>query len=53
MFPLAREIVGTSIAIVPDPVPGWYRVLAREAGTATITFTGLGVSATWVIEVLP
>lgn len=41
-----------AVAIVPDPVGGWYRVVARSAGTATITFVALGLDVTWHIEVL-
>jgi hypothetical protein len=38
---------------VPDPVFGWYRVVARAAGTATVSFAALGLDASWRIEVLP
>jgi hypothetical protein len=34
-------------------VGGWYRVVARNAGAATVTFSGLGIEARWEIEVLP
>jgi hypothetical protein len=40
------------VAIVPDPVGGWYRVVARATGTATITFSALGLDVAWQIEVL-
>ena len=52
-FDLVRDVVGDSVVIVPDPVGGWYRVVARSAGTATVTFSGLGIEAVWDIEVLP
>jgi hypothetical protein len=39
--------------IVPDPVGGWYRVVARGAGRATISFAALGRDTSWQIEVLP
>lgn len=52
-FDLVRDVVGDSVALVPDPVGGWYRVVARAAGAATITFSGLGIEAVWEIEVLP
>ncbi len=52
-FDLQRTIVGDSIAIVPDPVGGLYRVVARGEGPATITFEALGLSTAWQIEVLP
>jgi hypothetical protein len=41
-----------SVAIVPDPVGGWYRVVARTPGQATITFEAFGNVITWQIEVL-
>jgi hypothetical protein len=52
-FDLVRDVVGDAVAIVPDPVGGWYRVVARAAGPATVTFSGLGIEAVWEIEVLP
>ena len=52
-FALTYDTSTDAVAIVPDPVPGWYRVLARHAGTATLTFSGLDLSKTWSIEVLP
>jgi hypothetical protein len=52
-YTLVRDIVGDSVAMVPDPVGGWYRVVARSAGASTITFSGLGIEAVWDIEVLP
>jgi hypothetical protein len=41
------------VSVIPDPVAGSYRVVARAAGTATVTFTALGLTATWQLEVLP
>jgi hypothetical protein len=52
-FDLLRDVTGDAVAIVPDPVGGWYRVVARNAGSATVTFSGLGIEAIWDIEVLP
>jgi hypothetical protein len=52
-FELETTIEGTSVAIVPDPVAGWYRVIAKSAGDSTISFQGLGVEVDWSIEVLP
>jgi hypothetical protein len=52
-FALQRDVVGDAVAVVPDPVGGWYRVVARTPGTATVSFSGLGIEATWQIEVLP
>ena len=31
-------------AIVPDPVGGWYRIVARKAGASTLTFKALGLT---------
>jgi len=52
-FTLQRDVVGDSVAVVPDPVGGWYRVVARAPGASTVVFSGLGIEATWQIEVLP
>jgi len=52
-YTLVRDIVGDSVAMVPDPVGGWYRVVARTPGASTIVFSGLGIEARWEIEVLP
>lgn len=41
------------VTIVPDPVGGWYRVIARSAGTAKVSFAALGLDVSWQIEVLP
>ncbi len=41
------------VTIVPDPVGGWYRAIARAPGSATLSFEGLGLTASWQIEVLP
>jgi hypothetical protein len=43
----------STVQIVPDPVGGWYRVVARAPGRARIDFTALGNAATWDLEVLP
>jgi hypothetical protein len=52
-FELAYASTNDAVAIVPDPVGGWYRVVARTPGMATVTFAGLDLVATWQIEVLP
>jgi hypothetical protein len=52
-YPLTFASSAPRVAIVPDPVGGWYRVVAREAGTATITFEALGIKKEWALEVLP
>jgi hypothetical protein len=41
------------VQIVPDPVGGWYRVVARMAGHALVTFSALDLETTWDLEVLP
>lgn len=43
----------SAVQIVPDPVGGWYRVVARAPGHARIDFAALGNTATWDLEVLP
>ncbi len=45
--------VAPVVTIVPDPVGGWYRVIARSAGTAKVSFAALGLDVSWQIEVLP
>jgi hypothetical protein len=52
-YPLKYDVTATKIAVVPDPVGGWYRVVAREAGAATISFEALGLKKDWALEVLP
>jgi hypothetical protein len=32
---------------------GWYRVVARAPGNATVSFAALGLDVAWQIEVLP
>ena len=41
------------VTIVPDPVGGWYRIIARTAGMAKVSFAALGLDVSWQIEVLP
>jgi len=41
------------VTIVPDPVGGWYRVIARSAGMSKVSFAALGLDVSWQIEVLP
>jgi len=52
-FKLENNVAGNSVAIVPDSVSGWYRVVARSPGPSQIKFTALGLSTDWMIEVLP
>ena len=52
-FALERAVTGTAVAIVPDPVAAWYRLVAREAGASTVTFSGVELETTIDIEVLP
>jgi hypothetical protein len=52
-FKLVRDLQGSSIAIVPDSVSGWYRVVARAPGTTRVVFNALNLSTTLTIEVEP
>lgn len=52
-FALERAVTGTAVAIVPDPVAAWYRLVAREAGASAVTFSGVDLETTIDIEVLP
>jgi hypothetical protein len=52
-FKLTRNLAGNSVAIVPDSVSGWYRVVARSVGATQITFSALGLTTEWTIEVEP
>jgi len=52
-FKLGNNVAGNTIAIVPDSVSGFHRVVARSPGTTTITFSALGLTSDWTIEVLP
>jgi len=52
-FELARNLAGNSVAILPDSVSGFYRVVARSTGPTQLTFGALGLSTTWNIEVEP
>jgi hypothetical protein len=52
-FPLTRTVSGTAVVMIPDAVGGLYRVIAREAGSAAVAVSGVGVEASWQIEVLP
>jgi len=52
-FALEREATGTAVAIVPDPVAAWYRLVARETGSSTVTFSGVDLQTSIDIEVLP
>lgn len=44
---------GAIVQVVPDPVFGWYRVVARAPGSARVSFAALGLDVSWQIEVLP
>lgn len=48
-----RTTSGATVQVVPDPVFGWYRVVARAPGNATVSFAALGLDVSWQIEVLP
>jgi hypothetical protein len=52
-FGMTRDVTGDAVAIVPDVVSAYYRVVARAEGTSTLTFTALGLEAVWALEVLP
>lgn len=52
-FELQRKLQGTSVGVVPDSVGGWYRIVARAAGTTEIAFTALGLSTSLSVEVEP
>jgi hypothetical protein len=52
-FELTRTLQGTSVAIVPDSVSGWYRVVARAPGVTQVRLGALGLSTDWSIEVEP
>jgi len=52
-FELQRKLQGTSVAIVPDSISGWYRIVARAPGTTEINFVALGLSAPLTVEVEP
>lgn len=52
-YVLEYNVTGSNVAIVPDPVGGWYRIVARTAGPATVTFEALGLKKVWTMEVLP
>lgn len=50
---LKYEVSSAHVAVVPDAVDGWYRIVARDAGPATVTFDALGLKKLWTMEVLP
>ncbi|MBK9071707.1 MAG: hypothetical protein IPL79_12005 [Myxococcales bacterium] len=52
-FPLAIDIVGDSVRIIPDLTQARYRVIAQAAGSAVVTFSALDQQVIWNIEVLP
>jgi hypothetical protein len=52
-FKMESNVAGNSVAIVPDSVSGWHRVVARSPGSSQIKITALGLSTDWTIEVQP
>jgi len=52
-FKMESNVAGNSVAIVPDSVSGWHRVVARSPGPSQIKITALGLSTDWTIEVQP
>jgi hypothetical protein len=52
-FELARTLQGSSIAILPDAVSGWWRVVARAPGVTQVRFSALGLTQDWTVEVEP
>ena len=44
---------GAAVQILEDPVFGWYRIVARTAGVAKLSFAALGLDVAWDVEVLP
>lgn len=52
-FVLEREVMGDAVIVVPDAVGGLYRLVARGPGESTVVMRGLGLEASWDIEVLP
>jgi hypothetical protein len=52
-FKLESNVAGNTVAIVPDSVSGFHRVVARSPGTSQIKLSALGLSIDWTIEVLP
>lgn len=52
-FDLHYQVDTDAVTLLADPVMAYYRVVARNPGRATVTFTGLGIDKTWDLEVLP
>jgi len=52
-FDMIHVVEGEAVAVVPDSVAAWYRVVARAPGQATVVFSALGLEERWDIEVLP
>lgn len=52
-FELTRTLQGTSVAILPDAVSGWWRVVARAPGVTQVRFGALGLVQDWTVEVEP
>lgn len=57
IYEMERSVEGEGadevLSIIPDPVGGLYRVVARAPGNATVRFRALELEATWTVEVLP
>ncbi|MBI2395516.1 MAG: hypothetical protein HYV09_38475 [Deltaproteobacteria bacterium] len=52
-FKLEPNVSGNTVAIVPDSVSGWHRVVARSPGPSQVKFSALGLTTDWAIEVMP
>ncbi len=52
-FKLETTVAGNSVAIVPDSVSGFHRVVARSPGPSQVKLAALGLSTEWTIEVQP
>ena len=53
LFDAEWTVEGDAVVIVRDGVAGWYRVVAREPGEATLRATALGLEIALTAEVLP
>ncbi|MEL6181215.1 MAG: hypothetical protein AAFS10_19820 [Myxococcota bacterium] len=53
LFEADWTIEGGAVMVVRDGIAGWYRIVAREAGTATLNASALGLEVPLTVEVLP
>ena len=53
LFEPTWTVTGDAVSIVRDGVAGWYRVVARQPGDATLKADAHGLSLTLSVEVLP